>query len=426
MNQNITVGIIAEYNPFHKGHSYHIAQAKSACGARWCVAAVSGDFVQRGEPAIFDKYTRARMALTCGADLVVELPSVFAVSSAEDFAAAGTALLSRLGAVDCLCFGSEGGNIASLMEAASVLAGSSPYEEQWNRLLRQGLKKGLTWPEARNQALVQLADTQRDFPLSREEAESLLGSPNNLLGMEYCKALIRQSSTLKPVTIQRKGQGYHSPLLHENQASASALRACLLSKKEESLILKEILPHIPESLRELYENSRLLTPDDCSSLLNYCLLDLARRGDDLTAYSDLSPQLAARLKKQLLAFGTWEGRIRQLKTRQYTYTRISRVLTHILLGITHQLVQTGRSLGYAPYARVLGFRREALPLLSLIGQKSEIPLITKTADADTILSSEAMELFVMDLHASHVRQSLEAAKYGSSLRNEFTQPICIL
>lgn len=416
------VGIIAEYNPFHAGHAYHIARAKEDSGARWCVVAMSGDFVQRGEPAVFDKYTRARMALMCGADLVVELPSVFAVSSAEDFSACGTALLDRLGVVGSLCFGSEAGDIEAIRQAAAILAGGSPYEEELERLLREGLKQGLTWPQARNRAVSLLAEEEGDFPFSPEEADRLLGAPNNLLGIEYCKALIRRNSSMEPFTLPRKGQGYHSRELSGEQASASALRRHM----EQELPIEEILSHIPDQLLSLYQCSRRVTAEDCSSLLNYRLLELAQRGEDPARFGDLSPQLRDRLSGCLLSFNSWEGRIGQLKTRQYTYTRVSRALTHLLLGITRELLETGRKLDYAPYIRILGFRREAAPLLGQIKEQAQIPMITKTAQAQKLLSPEAYALFFQDLHASHVRQSIEAAKYHICPKNEYTQPVCIL
>ena len=140
------IGIIAEYNPFHGGHKFQIEEAKKRTGADWCVAAMSGDFVQRGEPAVYSKYLRTRMALSCGADLVVELPSAFAVSSAEDFAACGVALLTGLGAVDVLCFGSEDGDISRIQKAAGILAQEGG---DFSSLLSLGLRSGLSWPQDR-------------------------------------------------------------------------------------------------------------------------------------------------------------------------------------------------------------------------------------------------------------------------------------
>ena len=154
-------GIIAEYNPFHSGHEFHINKSKELTGSDFCVVVMSGDFVQRGEPAIYSKYLRTRMALACGADLVVEMPSVFAVSSAEDFAACGVALLTALGAVDTICFGSEDGSIQDIQTVAALLADESPV---FSAALSQGLRRGLSWPQARNHALLEMAGEHKDIP----------------------------------------------------------------------------------------------------------------------------------------------------------------------------------------------------------------------------------------------------------------------
>ena len=427
---NIT-GIIAEYNPFHGGHYFHIEEAKKRTDADYCIAVMSGDFVQRGEPAVFDKYLRTKMALTGGADLVIELPSVFAVSSAEDFAACGVRLLSRLGAVTHLCFGSENGDLDGILAAAKILADESP---DFSARLREGLKLGLSWPQARNRALL---STDVLSGLKEETFNRLLKSPNNLLGIEYCKAIFRCQSPLRPVTIQRKGQGYHDETLDLGQASASAVRKDLLAaqltkkkrpdKDRPSLeIPASLTAHIPAHLLPLYSQGRVLGPEDCAGLLNYRLLSLFHEKEDLTVFADVSRELADRLAGQLLQYEGWEGRIRQLKTKQYTYTRISRCLTHILLGITDAKILKAREMGYAPYARILGSKKGAGPLLSLLKKQSEIPLITKTANASQILTEEALTLFKQDLFSSHVRQSIETAAYGRTGRNEFNQPVCII
>lgn len=418
-NKSVT-GIIAEYNPFHSGHCFHIEEAKGRTGADWCVVAMSGDFVQRGEPAIYSKYLRTRMALCCGADLVVELPSAFAVSSAEDFAACGVALLTGLGIVDNLCFGSEDGEIHKIQGAAALLADE---DGDFSSLLSQGLRRGLSWPQARNQALLSLAKTCEDFPLAIEDMGQLLGFPNNLLGIEYCKAILRQNSPLAPVTVRRSGLGYHDNGLEGGQASASAIRRILMSY---SAAVPELLPHIPPEILDLYGQEPPLMANDMSALLNYRLLEMEREGQDLSLYSDVSDEIARRLGNCLLQYENWEGRISQLKTRQYTYTRISRALLHLVLGLTDARIQEYKAAGLAPYARVLGFRRESAELMTRIKKKSSIPLITKTADAHRLLNGTALDMFRQDLYASHIRQSLLARKQRPLPRNEYNQPLCIL
>lgn len=420
MNKNVNsnaVGIIAEYNPFHNGHAYHIEKAKELAQADYCVVAMSGDFVQRGAPAIYDKYTRTAMALSCGADLVLELPSVFASSSAEDFAACGIALLNGLGAVGSVCFGSECGNVENLSGIASILATESrTYTEQ----LRRELKKGATFPEARNQALISCG-------LLGEKEASVLASPNNILGIEYCKALLRQKSAMIPLTISRKGSGYHDMALASGTfGSATGIRKAL---KENPGILKtpgSPGDQVPEPVRQIMEQASPLFSDDFSTLLNGALLRLSMEGIPFHRYADVSQELAARIERQLPDFLPFEEKIDSLKTRQYTYTRISRALMHIVLEITTDKVLSGRKAGYAPYARVLGFKKTSAELMGQIKKRGSIPLITKTAGAEFSLNGTVGAMLRQDFYCSHIYQTVLQDKYGQKVKNEFTRSVIIL
>ncbi|MFT4106629.1 MAG: nucleotidyltransferase family protein [Lacrimispora sp.] len=415
--QSCAVGIIAEYNPFHNGHAYHIKKAKELTGADYCIVAMSGDFVQRGAPAIYDKHTRAAMALSCGVDLVLEIPSLFASSSAEDFAACGVALLDGLGVTGSLCFGSECGDVEKLSGIASILATEpASYTEH----LKKALKNGATFPEARNYGLIASGEL-------KEEDASILASPNNILGIEYCKALHRQKSAMTPVTVSRKGMGYHDTgLLKGIYGSATGIRKAL---KESSGILTDESPalaQVPEPVMEMMKQSFPMFPQDLSALLNTSLLRLAQEGIPYQKYADISEELAARIESQLPDYLSFEEKISRLKTRQYTYTRISRALLHIMLGATLDKVQSGRKAGYAPYARVLGFKKSSSGLMGEIKQRGNIPLITKTADAGTILEGDAWSMLLHDFYCSHIYQTLVQDKYHIKRNNEYTQPLIIL
>ena len=424
-----TAGIIAEYNPFHNGHHYQIQELRRLTGADYVVVAMSGDFVQRGEPAIFDKYTRTRMALCGGADLVVELPVLFATSSAEDFSSCGVALLEKLG-VDLLCFGSESGDLKKLQKAAEILV---KEPEAWKIRLKEHLKKGETYPTARSLATTEYTKDP--------ELAALLSSPNNILAIEYLKALKKRSSPVTPVTIQRQGAGYHDVQLEQEEsfrsvsenkffASASAIRSLIQNNGFDSdTITEKLRSQIPsDALSALISEGALDTPvfpDDLTTLLNFRLLSLTQEQKGFSTFSDLSPELASRLAKQTLQFASCTERIDHLKTKGYTYTRISRALLHLLLGITSEQVFHARSLDHAPYARILGFQKSSALLLSHLREKSQIPLITKTADAGKLLTPDALDILETDFFASHLYQAILAGK-GRHIRNEYTKSVIIV
>ncbi len=444
-----TVGIIAEYNPFHNGHAYQIRKAKELSGADYCVAVMSGDFVQRGAPAIYDKYTRTRMALLGGADLVIEMPPVFAASSAEDFAACGIAILDRLGVVDTLCFGSECGRIEPLMEIAQILCRNP---EEYETILAENLRNGFTFPQARADALARYCRTEEkktglsDGPSAAlpgrtdgtfsdgYDPETLLSSPNNILGVEYCKALIRRNSSIQPQTILRKGDHYHETALPSDMVfpSAAALRQTLGSPNMDDIRshFTRITRSVPEPVLPLIQDAVPLLPDDFSAVLNVRLLELQLNRTPLTDFLDVSEDLAARINRQILIFSDFEDRISTLKTKQYTYTRVGRALTHILLGITAEETLRRKSEDYVSCIRILGFRRSAQPLLSAVKKNTKktapLPLITKTADAASILDYDALQDFRRDLYCSHLYQSVLAAKSGRKIPNEYTASVVVV
>ena len=406
-----TAGIIAEYNPFHRGHQYQIDAVRARTGADFIVVAMSGDFVQRGEPAVFDKYTRTRMALSCGAALVLELPVAFATSSAEDFAACGVALLDKLGAVDILCFGSELGELGPLAQAADIL---DDEPEEFKGRLRELLKRGLSYPAARYAAL-------SDHGVLKNP----LSSPNNILAVEYLKALKRRKSAIAPVTIRREGQGYHELEAPERcLPSASAIRKLILEGKPGRW--RALLPEaaLAALLSEGAEAAPIRT-DDMSLLLQYRLLESVRDGRDLSRYADLSPELAMRLEKSIPDVSGYSGCVTMLKTRGYTYTRVSRALLHLVLGITADDVTRRKEQDYVSYARILGFRRRAAELLGEIKKSAAVPLITKTADAKTILPPEDLRTLNQDIFASHLYRTLVLFK-GRAMKNEYTKSVIIL
>lgn len=397
------VGLITEYNPFHAGHLYHMQQARELTGADYCVVLMSGSFVQRGEPAIFDKYLRTKTALLAGADLVLEIPAAFSTASAHEFAAYGVALLSAIG-VDAVVFGSECGQIEILKQAAYALNHESA---EFQERLRKGLKAGLTYPQARAKAL-EMEDTWA----------SVLTSPNNILGIEYLRAAEDLHSPMEFYTISRKGSGYHEDTLADaNFPSASAIRGIIRNSLSKDKDLLDILAsHLPAVTHPAYTGAVPVFVDDFSELLNAAVLQMQAT----FSIADLSPELAARLAKPPYFPLSFEERIQALKTRQLTYTRVSRALLHLVLGMREEDISRWKEEGYALYARILGFRRQSSPLLSCLHKKSSIPLITKMADAAQNLSPSALALLEQEVYASHLYQTVRMKRSGV-FQNEYTE-----
>ena len=397
------VGLITEYNPFHAGHLYHMQQARELTGAGYCVVLMSGSFVQRGEPAIFDKYLRTKTALLAGADLVLEIPVAFSTASAHEFAAYGVALLSAIG-VDAVVFGSECGQIEILKQAAYALNHESA---EFQERLRKGLKAGLTYPQARAKAL-EMEDTWA----------SVLSSPNNILGIEYLRAAEDLHSPMEFYTISRKGSGYHEDTLADASfPSASAIRGIIRNSLSKDKDLLDILAsHLPAVTHPAYTGAVPVFADDFSELLNAAVLQMQAT----FSIADLSPELAARLAKPPYFPLSFEERIQALKTRQLTYTRVSRALLHLILGMREEDISRWKDEGYALYARILGFRRQSSPLLSCLHKKSSIPLITKMADAAQNLSPSALALLEQEVYASHLYQTVRMKRSGV-FQNEYTE-----
>ena len=367
------VGIIAEYNPFHNGHQYHIDQALQKTGADAAVILMSGDFVQRGAPAIAPKHLRAKAALLGGASLILELPVLFSCGSAELFARGAVSIFNSLGCISYLCFGSECGDIKKLNRLARIL---SEEPEVYRQLLQDELRKGRPFPQARQTAL---SVYTKDPSLAE-----ILSSPNNTLGIEYLKALRYFKSPIQPFAIPREGSGYHDTALCETFSSATAIRNRILnpSLPEDafSSVAGQLPPASSDLLRKNYQSSLPVTQDDFSLLLKYRLL--CESASSLTDYLDVSKDLANRIINQRNDFATWSSFCDLLKTRELTYTRISRALLHILLGIEKDTFRheppfcfaedsgniSGKSKKEqsstsALYARVLGFQKKDTQIL---------------------------------------------------------------
>ena len=428
------IGIIAEYNPFHNGHAYQIAHVRKNLHADYIVVATSGDYVQRGEPALLDKYTRARMALSSGADVVLELPVLWSTASAELFADAGISLFEKTGCVNGICFGAESGDLALLRRIANVLA-DEPADLKAS--LKHNLKSGSTFPKAREAALLSYfsgsAGQDGALPVSAETLSSLLASPNNILALEYLKALRRRASSITPYLLKREGAAYHETSIRsgasEVPASASAIRHTLFADaagacgnsadraSEDSAdgILRHAMPQEALAILQDYRaDFPLLCADDFSGILGYLLLSSS--ATQLARTADSSPEFANRMQNQLPYYTSFSSFASRLKSKEMTLTRINRILLHSILGITSSDYACGNALDKIPYLRILGFRKSAAPLLAALKASAAVPLITRPSQAPKLLSPDAMRVFEHDVFAGNLYLQMRNQKGGTPLR----------
>jgi predicted nucleotidyltransferase len=337
---------------------------------------MSGNFIQRGEPALLGKWARARMALLSGADLVVELPVVYAMSSAEFFAWGAVKILDSLGVTDCLCFGSEIGRLNELDRIAGIL---QQEPEEYQNLLRKALDEGISFPAARESALKAYLQKTADFSGSLEE---IVGSSNNILGIEYLKALKELASPILPFTIPRISNSYQSPELTGSISSATAIRRHMHNLGGTGLS-QELLNTLPLSsstilAEELEAGRGPVYPADFSSIL---LSDIRRlSSEQLKSLPYVSEGLENRIREAASAAGDYDSLLEKICTKRYTRTRIQRSLFHLLTGVTAQEMNTFKEFGGPQYIRVLGFTPKGRQLLAQINKRASLPVIIKTAD----------------------------------------------
>ena len=421
------VGLITEYNPFHNGHLYHMQKAKEITGADSVIAVMSGNYVQRGAPAIMPKHLRAEVALEAGIPLVLELPVCYASGSAEYFADGGISLFEKLGCIDSICFGSECGDYYLLEKVAHVTADEP---EAYKQTLQDALKQGLSFPLARQAALkAYFQDPSLD---------DILEQPNNILGIEYIKALYLRKSPIGAYTIRRKISGYHDKELSPGYSSASAIRRLLafagnsvhLASEEmyDEPGLSEVLTRLegqvpPSCIRSLEETHRVRYPvyaNDFSLLFRYRLLTETR--ESLAGYLDMTEELANRMINHANDFITFDQFCDLLKTRDMTYSRISRCLLHILLNIRTEDMTLYKEEGGCQYARVLGFCKDGAKLLTRIKRTSSVPLLTKLTQTEG-LSKTGLRMLRQDIFAADLYESVITDKFKMPFISEYQQQI---
>lgn len=416
-----TVGLITEYNPFHNGHLYHIEKAKELTGADRVVVIMSGDYVQRGAPALLPKHLRTQMALLNGASVVLELPVCYSTGSAEFFAEGSVSILNGLGCIDALCFGSECGDLNLLKQIAHLLVSES---DTYRYYLQEALKSGVSFPAARCQALEKLTG---NFFISQ-----ILSDPNNILGIEYLKALEKTNSLITPFTIKRESSGYHDTELNSHSSSATAIRNSLKQIKDthciemptsttginlSNLLYGQLPDNSLDILQNAWERSCPVEVNDFSLLLKYKLL--LETKESLCRYQDVSAELANRITRNLNQFRSFDQFCELLKTKELTYSRISRSLLHILLSITKDdMCQDASDF----YARILGFRKDQSDILRAMKGHASIPVITKLGQNGS-LSANAINMMNRTIFASDLYESVISNKFGTPFINEYQKQI---
>ncbi len=361
-----TVGLITEYNPFHNGHLHHLQESLRVADADASVAVMSGHFLQRGEPALIDKWARAEMALAAGVDLVLELPFSFACNSAPYFARGAVQSLNGLGVVDTLCFGSEAGELEPLQAAARLLL---EHADEIDAGTRQLLRSGVSYPAARAEVLSARAP---------EVSAALVSSPNNILGIEYLKALLETSSPIEAFTILRRGAGYHSTDVTSPIASATGIRKRLGEGGTVGEFVPDACRHI---LSQALDRGCSLDYDRLFSSLQAFLL---QEKETLSGIYQVEDGLAQRLVDAAMTAASYADLTDAIKSRQWTLTRIQRILSYVLLQVSS--VEMNSFLECGPlYLRLLGATEKGRQLLAGSRKKRSLPVISDPARARAVL-----------------------------------------
>ncbi len=401
------IGIIAEYNPFHNGHFYQLHTAKKMFPDKKTIVLMSGNYVQRGEPAIYNKYIRTKCALTSGADIVLELPILFATASAEYFAHAAIKTFCELGTIDTLCFGAETDDLPLLQRIANIL---SEEPESYKTALQAQLKNGLSFPKARNIAIENVLG---------KELASILTLPNNILAIEYLKALKTYQSDITPVLIKRVGSGYHDKSINEHCSSATAIRNSIVNSSNE---YNNLMPKQAYDILCCSQFAKPIQMCDFYPMLQYAIW---KERENLEQYLDVSHDLANKLRSIKQFPVSYEELVQTLISKQYTSTRIQRIYLHILLGITDQDMHDARNHGFISYIRLLGLKKDASFILK-DARNNEITIINKVADAKKQLSKEQFLVFEKEIHQNLLYAQAFSNRYNYHIASEYEHSVIII
>lgn len=385
------IGIVVEYNPFHNGHLYQIEQIRNKYPKSAIVVVMSGHFSQRGLPCIVDKYTRAQMALSCGVDLVLELPTVYATSSAERFAEAAINTLHLSGIVDTLCFGSETSDLSLMNELADLLVHEPPFV---STQLKVYLNEGESYPRAR---LLALQDYLKNFSTqpNYENLDSLLSQPNNILSIEYLKALKRLQSPIKPFSIQRQSSNYHDVNIEGPIASASAIRHQI--QKGQLQLAEHSMPQRAFSLLTGSPQKEIHL-DDYTELFHYKMI--MSNPETLYATWDVPKNLINSLIHATKTFSPLSQIVDHVTSKTYTRATVLRTILRILLEVNEKDMDALKEINWIPYLHVLACRKDSTYLLSKLTTNCRVPLLINVGKDYNKLTPLGKTLFDYETKAS--------------------------
>lgn len=396
------VGIVVEYNPFHNGHAYHLIQAKQAAQADIAIAVMSGSFLQRGEPAMVDKWTRTKMALASGVDIVIELPYVYSTASATDFAKGAIALLSAIGC-DSFVFGSEDGTIQPFLNTYHLI---KQHRDEYDAFIRTSLQTGASFPKSLHYAYDQL--TQK-YPSTYIN----LAQPNNILGFHYIEAADRLGSSIKPLTIPRIAAGYHDDLQEgATIASATGIRK-ELAETGSLHGVKNVLPKASyEYLCNWHESyAQFASWEAFWPLLQFTII--RHSPNELTRYAEVTEGIEHALLKAAKTSNTFKNFMEKIKSKRYTWTRLQRMLTHIYTGFTKEQLHTFDT---PSTIRLLGMTSQGQQYLGQHKKEFTLPLVSRVASTDD-------KMLAIDLHASEIYNfSVEYSNAPHKLPKDYQTP----
>lgn len=397
-------GLIVEYNPFHNGHLHHLQEARKITGADCMITVMSGPFLQRGEPAIMDKFHRAKAALASGIDIVLELPFIYAVESSDLFAKGSVATLNEIG-VSSICFGSESGDISAFLSGCQILKNQ---EDQFKTTLKKYLDIGFSFPEASKEAYKKIGLVGEAMDLSK---------PNNILGFSYVKEIVDNILPIKPYTIKRTKSNYHDQTIQYRIASATSIRNELFKEMEMTEKVKHALPeNTLEQLQVYRKNSgHWHSWEDYFPLLHYRVMTMAE--SELRAIHGVEEGLEYRIKRTAKIAESFHEWVDAIKTKRYTWTRLQRTFVHILANTKKSDLELPKHMNSVPYVRILGMTKTGREFLHARKKIMNVPVVTR-------FSRNMHPLLELEERASHAYYSiLKPAVQQTFVRQELEPPI---